>query len=65
MTKKTQTKTSNSKWKTFIGPGLFVGAVVGSIIYLLIDKNRPHNYLCEIVGADKDSNMIAMKCMYR
>jgi hypothetical protein len=58
-------KKAKSNWKSLIGPGLLVGAIIGSIVFLYLDRTRTHQYVCHIEGFDPESGMIGMECMYR
>ena len=56
---------SKSNWKVISLSAILVGSLIGSVVYLLIDRHRPHEYVCQIVGMDLENNMMGMKCMYR
>ena len=58
-------KKAEINWKSVSITAILFGLIAGSIVYLYVDKNKPHNYVCNIVGYDGDANMLAMKCMYQ
>ena len=55
-------KTSKVK-KALIALG--IGAIIGSVVWLVADKFKIHQVICQIIGADQDAGVIAAKCMIK
>lgn len=54
--------------------GFFVTVVVGSLFLFsawkftthnFVEKDVPQNYVCQVVGADTELGMLALKCMVK
>lgn len=57
------TKSKFSIKKTLIA--LTVGAIIGSVVWLVLDKHRIHQVVCQIVGADQEAGVVAARCMIK
>lgn len=42
-----------------------VGLVLGTLSVLVYDKYRVHEVVCQVVGADEQSAVIAARCMIK
>lgn len=44
---------------------LGIGAIIGSVVWLVVDKHRVHQVICQIVGADQEAGVVAARCMIK
>jgi len=49
--------------KTLISVG--IGAIIGSVVWLVVDKFKVHEVVCEIVGADQEAAIVAARCLIK
>lgn len=42
-----------------------IGAIIGAVISLMVDKYTTHEVVCQIVAADPEQGMIAAKCLIK
>lgn len=42
-----------------------IGAIIGAVISLMIDKYSTHEVICQILAAEPESGMIAAKCLIK
>lgn len=42
-----------------------IGAIIGAVISLMVDKYSTHEVVCQIVAADPEQGMIAAKCLIK
>jgi len=44
---------------------LGIGAIIGTVVWLVLDKNKVHQVICQIVGADQEAGVVAAKCLIK
>jgi len=42
-----------------------IGALIGAVLWLVADKFSEHQVICQILGADQESGVIAARCMIK
>lgn len=63
-TKKQTATNKKFDWKR-LASALLIGTVIGTLGVLVYDKYRVREVICQIVGADEQSAVIAARCMIK
>ena len=62
--KKTEVDSAKQNYKNIL-IRVGIGAIIGAVISLMVDKYSTHEVVCQIVAADPEQGMIAAKCLIK
>lgn len=62
MVKKTQSKLDTVK-KVLISLG--IGAIISTVVWLMVDRYTVHEMICQVVGVDQENGVVGVRCLTR